>query len=228
MGRCPAQSRIAWIGLLAGATSLAVDAAMAGQFSYKSGGLMAPGQCASELWYAGDAEALGAEIECRGDAPLNLKIKTSMPRDGANVHGLEAEYQLRDYGNGRYALGVNLSASLDDATGRVTGTKLIVPFSVHAAPGLLDIHFNLGASHSRVTDDTQGYWGVAAELYLGETFSMVGETLATGSKDPTVHGGLQASLMNGRLTLSLSYRDDTAPSGAQGWSAGADFRVLTF
>lgn len=207
---------------------LAHGPAMGGQFSYKSAVVMAPKSCGSEVWYGDHEEAYGAELTCRLDAPASLKLETLQPRGESGSYALEAKYQVREHGSEGIAVGLVTTSGFDPGAGRVTDAALVVPISVRLVPDRLNVHLNVGGVHVRDVGDTKATWGTAVELRIAGPFTAIGEAFATGGEDPTLHAGLQAELMDGRLAMSLSYLDEGASGGLDGWLAGAAFHVVSF
>lgn len=203
----------------------AVDA---GQFTYKTASVMPSRQCDGETWYGDHDETYGAEFTCRLDAPFSLKLEAGLPRNGPESLAVEAKYEFRGLRSDRLALGITAASGMETGSGSVTGGAVIVPLSLRLVPDRLALHLNAGASHSRDTGDTSAYWGGAVELALTGPFTAVAETFGTGGDDPTVRTGLQASLLDGRLALSVSYLDELETGGVHGWAAGAAFQVVTF
>lgn len=208
---------------------LAAGPAMAsGQYVVQPGAVAGPRSCAAEMWHSDFGDANLANLTCRADAPFHFTAEAGVPESGPESYVFEGHYQFRSYDRAGYDLGLFAGTNYDTGADEITETLLLVPVTVRPIPDRLNVHLNLGAVHSHRDGETDTFWGAAAELKLFGPVTAMAETFGTSGNDPTLHGGLRLTLLDGRLTLDASYLDEQSENGVDGWAAGAAFRVATF
>lgn len=207
---------------------LAGQTMASGQYVVQPGAVAGARACAMEVWHGEATDTNSVNLTCRGDAPFHMTAEVGFPESGSEAVVVEGHYQFQGYEQAGYDLGLFGGTSYDTGPDDITESILLVPVTFRPVPERLNVHLNLGAVHAHEPGDTDVFWGAAAELALGGPFTAVAETFGRGGNDPTVQGGLRATVLDGRLTFDVSYLEETADGGASGWAAGAAFQVATF
>lgn len=151
-----------------------------------------------------------------------------MPESGPESYVFEGHYQLRAYDRTGYDLGLFAGTSYGSGSDDITQSLFLVPVTFKPIRDRLNVHINLGAVHYHQVDDTVAFWGAAAEYRLFGPVTVVAETFGTNGNDPTVHGGIRLTFLDGRLSLDASFLDERKDGGGDGWAAGAAFQVAMF
>lgn len=226
----PSMNTVQWRRISAAVVWLLASgyAAASGQYVVQPGAAAGPRTCAAEVWHSDPGEANLANITCRADAPFHVTMEAGIPESGPESYVFEGHYQLRAYDRTGYDLGLFAGASYGSGPGEITESMFLVPVTFRPIQDRLSVHVNLGAVHSHQVDDTEAFWGAAAEFQLVGPVTVVAETFGTNGNDPAVHAGIRLTFLDGRLSLDASYLDEREDGGGEGWAAGAAFQVATF
>jgi len=185
--------------------------------------------CEIELWHNNVDDANFVNTICRfGDAPAQINLEVEMPRTAdREVLALEGKYLFRELHTDGYGLGLFLSLVYDTDSRNIEERALWGMYTVDAIPDRMQLHFNLGATHTRVESETDVFWGGHMALALLGPFEAVAEVFGDDD-DVTTQTGLRMMLLDDQLSVDVSYLKEHQTDGASGFAAGIAFQAFTF
>lgn len=207
---------------------LVSESQASGQYEVDDAALADPSSVETEIWHNDRQEASFLSFTGRGKGRWQATAELETAREAAEeVYGLEGKYLLREMEQHGYGLGVVAGTGYSSALEDSTETSLVVPASMELVPERVTAHANLGTVHDHDADETDGLWGVAAEVALAGPLSGIAETFGTGDDEPSWQAGLHAEILDGQLVADLSWIDDRE-ADADGWAFGIGLQPIRF